>query len=272
MELRNLKLGSLGGPNTFGGEAAQRMLKLYPMFDEIVYFPTSEDAQRFDGWHATCAPQQMSKTGHHTGMQERIARHGSQECVVAEVTHAYHCSLLVKPGVDDARIRRVIGHTGSVTQCRDWVKTHLPQAEIEIVHTNSMGAAAEVSSSDGSTASIGTPGMGREFGLEERHKDIDGHSVGAYWAMSPHQLFSDAPTRLVVAGRFAAGGRLSQLVGALAGAGFGFDTTFSMPSGKQLYEYDYALRFSGAGSLAAVRSAVSGFGEARLAGAFEARE
>lgn len=269
---KNLKLGSLGGPNTFGGEAAHRMLELYPMFDAIVYFPTSEEAQKFAGSDAACAPAQMSKTGPHAGTQERIARHGSQEYVIAEVTHAYHCSLLVKPGADQGRIRRVIGHTGSVTQCRDWVVKNLPHAEIEIVHTNSMGAAAEVAASDGATASIGTPAMGREFGLEERYKDIDGHSIGAYWAISPHPLFSENPTRVVVAGRFKADGRLTGLVQALAGAGFGLGGTFTMPSRKLLYEYDHALRFSGTGSLSAVKNAVAGFGEARLAGAFEARE
>jgi prephenate dehydratase len=268
MEQRKLKLGSLGGPNTFGGEAAQRTLELYPMFTEIVYFPTSEDAQRFEGSDASCAPQQTSRTGHHSRTQVRVARYGSQICVLAEVTHAYHCSLLVKPGADEARIMRVIGHTGSVTQCRDWITANLPQARIEIVDTSSMGAAAEVASSDGSTASIGTPGMAGEFGLEERHKDIDGHSVGAYWTLSKHQLFSESPTRLVVAGRFKDDGRLSGLIGALAGAGFGLASVFSMASGQRLSEYDYALQLSGAGSLSAVRSALSGFGEARLAGAF----
>jgi len=63
-------------------------------------------------------------------------------------------------------------------------------------------------------------------------------------------------------------GRLSGLIGALAGAGFGLASVFSMASGQQLSEYDYALQLSGAGSLSAVRGALSGFGDARLAGAF----
>jgi prephenate dehydratase len=272
VQYTNLKLGSLGGPNTFGGEAAHRMLELYPMFSEIVYFPTSEEAQRFESADASCAPQQMGRTGPHTGTQQRIAAQGSTLYVIAEVTHAYHCSLLVKPGTPQGNIRRVQGHTGSVTQCRDWLRENVPQAEIVIVDTNSMGAAAEAAESDGSIASIGTPGMARQFGLQELHTDIDGHSVGAYWAVSLHPVFSDRPTRLVIAGRFAGNGRISGVIQNLANAGYGLDTVYAQPTGKQLYEYDYALRFSGAGSLSAVQRAVSGFSEARVAGAFEWRD
>ena len=32
----NMKLGALGGPNTFGGDAAHRLCELYPEFSELV--------------------------------------------------------------------------------------------------------------------------------------------------------------------------------------------------------------------------------------------
>lgn len=271
---RDLKLGSLGGPNTFGAGAAQLLLEIYPEFREIVYFPTSEEGFRFENGRsdALCAPQQMARTGPHPGIQGAIARAGSALYVIAEVTHEYHCSLLVKHGTALSTIKRVLGHTGSVTQCREWLRAHVPQAEVIIVDTSSMGAAAEVANGDGSTASIGTTGMAREFGLEELHKEIDGGSVASYWAISPHRMFSEHPTRLVVAGRFDDHGDLGALIGAMAPAGFHLQTLFQMPTGKQLYEYDYALRFAGQGSLSTVEEVVSGTAAARLAGAFEARE
>lgn len=275
MSLRtNMKLGALGGPNTFGGDAAQRFLALYPEFSEVVYFRTSEEGFDFaaNRTDAMCAPQQMSKTGFHPRVQARVARPDSTLYVLAEVTHAYHCSLLGKRGSRLERIKRVLGHTGSVTQSRAWLAQHLPQAEIVIVDSSSLGAAQEVASSDGSVASVGTPGMARQLGLEELAKDIDGGSVGSYWALSPHALYGDNPSRLVVAGRFEGDGGLTDLVGALGRAGFRVQTVYTQPSGRRLYEYDCVLRLAGRGGLAAVQEALSRFTTARLAGAFEARE
>jgi prephenate dehydratase len=244
------------------------MMAQYDAFGDIVYFPTTEDAMRFDACDALCAPQQMSKTGLHSRMQSRVAAQGSTLYVIADVTHAYHCSLLIKPGTEAEQIRRVLGHTGSVTQSRDWIERHLPRATIEIVETSSMGAAAEVASGDGSVASIGTPGMAAEFGLEQYGTDIDGHSVGSYWALSPHSLFSERPNRVVVSGRFSDGGHFSEVVTALREAGFLVQSVFPLATGRHLYEYDYAICFSGDGSLTGVRSALVPFDEARLAGAY----
>lgn len=271
----NMTLGVLQGPNTFGGEAARRFIELYPeFFSKIVYFDTAEEALGFaDGRaDASCAPQQMTRTGFHPGIQAYIARPDSNLCVIAEVTHAYHCSLLVKPGSRVESLKRILGHTGSITQSRTWIEEHVPQAEIVIVDTSSMDAAKTVAAGDGSVASIGTSGMAQEFGLEERHKDVDGGSVGSYWAITPKLLFHDAPTRVVVAGRFHDDGRLTDVVGALAGVGFRLDTIITLPTGKRLFEYDDVLRFTGAGRLSGVQSAVAGIQGVRLAGAFIAKE
>ncbi len=270
-----LRLSALGGPHTFGGQAAARIRELYPEFAEVVYYPTSETAQAAvdrGELDATCGPEQMALTGFHVGMQSRVAPPGAERYIAAEASHAYHCSLLVKPGTRLDQIRRVLGHTGSVTQSRHWIERHLGAAEIVIVDTSSAGAARAVLEGDGTLAAVGTPEAARELGLEELAKEIDGGSVGNYWAISRRPLFSETPTRLVVVGRFGADGRLSDLIGALAGTGFRLHTVASLPSGRALFEYDYVLRLGGSGALHDVQEALSGFRSARLAGAFEARE
>ncbi len=271
----NMTLGVLQGPNTFGAEAARRCIELYPeFFSKIVYYDTAEDALSFkDGRaDASCAPQQMTRTGFHPGIQAYIARSDSKLNVIAEVQHAYRCSLLVKPGSRLESVKRILGHTGSITQSRAWIEEHVPHAEIVIVDTSSMDAAKTVANGDGSIASIGTTGMAQEFGLEERHKDVDGGSVGSYWVISPKPIFSDAPTRVVAAGRFRDDGRLTDVICALAGVGFRLDTIITLPTGERLFEYDDVLRFTGAGRLSDVRSAVAGVPGVRLAGAFIAKE
>ena len=70
-----LRLGALGGPNTFGGQAAQRLRELYPEFSEIVYFPTAEESMDWGGVaaDAACAPEQMRWTGFHPGIHGHVA-------------------------------------------------------------------------------------------------------------------------------------------------------------------------------------------------------
>lgn len=271
----NLTLGALQGPNTFGGDAARKFIALYPeLFKDIVYYDTSEDAMSFtDGRaHAIGPPQQMSRTGFHPGMQAYLADPNSKLYIIAEITHAYHCSLLVKPGTKVAQIKKVLGHTGSVTQCRHWLEEHVPGAEIIIVTTSSMDAAKTAKNSDGSIASIGTHGMALEFGLEELHKDVDGGAIGSYWAIGPKPVFVDHPQRVVVAGRFDDSGKLTDLICGLAGVGFRLETVFDLATGRKLFEYDYVLRFRGSGTLDAVKAAVGGVPGARLAGAFTVKD
>lgn len=270
----NLVMAALGGPNTFGGDAAKRICELYPRFTDIIYYPTAEEALAFEDGKAdaACAPQQMQWTGVHPGIQAYVGGYGSKLFVVAEVVHAYHCSLLLKPGAQLSQVKKVLGHTGSLTQCKNWFSANLPQAEIVIVDTSSQGAAEAVKQGDGSIASVGTPGMAEQYGLEQQAKDIDGGAVGAYWAISPHALFDENPTRLVVTGRFHDDGTLSPLISGLLERGFTLQTTYQAPSGKRLYEYDYVLRFAGRGTLGHVKETLMKFPAARLAGAFEACE
>jgi prephenate dehydratase len=270
-----LKLGALGGPSTFGAQAAQRLAELYPEFTEIVYFPTAEESMDWDSPNApdaACAPEQMRWTGFHPGIHGYVSPPDSNTYVIAEVTHAYHCSLLGKPGFRLSDVREVQGHTGSITQSAAWLRENLPQARINVVDTSSHGAAQAVVASDGSLASVGTPEMARQWGLEMLATDIDGGSVANYWALSSRPLFSLSPTRVLVAGRFGADGTLTDVVLGLAQAGYRLHTVSTSPSHQQLYEYDYVLRFVGAGSLAAVQAALARTPAARLAGAYEARE
>lgn len=270
---QGLRLGALGGPNTFGGDASRQLMGLYPEFASIGYFHTAEDGFTFRGEHdAMCAPQQMARTGFHPGINAYVADQGSTLNVIAEVTHVYHCSLLLKPGATIDGVREVRGHTGSITQCRPWLEENLPQATITIVHTSSHEAAREALASDGSIASVGTPGMAAQFGLEQAVRDIDGGSSANYWAISPHRLFSENPNRVVVTGRFDDEGVVGRLIDAIGVAGYGLRSVFTKASGVKLYEYDYLLWFGGAGALSAIEAIVAAVPGARLAGAYDARE
>jgi prephenate dehydratase len=266
-----LTLGALGGPHTFNAQAAKQLMRHYPQFGEIHYFPTSDavlQAALRGDVTAACGQEQTSKDGFHTGMQARIAAPGSRLYAVAEIAQAYHCSLLGKSGSRREQVRRVLGHSGSVTHSRSWLERNLPDAAIEIVETNSIGAARAALESDGSVASVGSPDLAKELGLTEIACDIDDGSVVNYWAVSLEPLFDPMPDRLAVAGRFRGEGQMSHMICALRDSGFDLHAVFPRASGTVLYEYDYVFRFWGGGALESVLSVLSHCPSVRLAGAW----
>lgn len=114
--------------------------------------------------------------------------------------------------------------------------------------------------------------MAAAVGLQQYATDIDGNSVGSYWALSPRPFFSEQPNRVVVNGRFGTGGGFSALVAALLDAQFLVDSAFPLATGSKLYEYDYAICASGSGSLSEVRAAIAPVTGARLVGAYVSHE
>jgi prephenate dehydratase len=269
-----LKLGALGGAHTFNAQGAMLLLKRYPHFAEIVYYPTSAaviEAALSGDIDAACAPEQMSKTGVHKGMLARMTAPDSKLYVIGEAARRYDCALLGKPGSRLSQVRRVLGHEGSIAHSRAWLEVNLRAASIEIVDTHSAVAAAVVLDGDGSVASVGSASLATELGLAELANSIDDGSAVNYWAVSVQQLFSRAPTRLVVTGRFGDDAQLGDLIQALASVGYSLRTTYTQHTGRALSEQDYMLRFTGTGTLESTRGALVPFGSARLAGAWEAR-
>jgi prephenate dehydratase len=269
-------LGALGGPDTFGGQAARMMLSRYPEFSDIVYLANSDEAFGAGGsWHsdASCVPEQTSKTGFHVSTQRKLVAAQGKLFVLGEITHVYHCGLYVKPGTDLSAIRRVLGHTGSINQSRDWIATSFPKAAIEIVDTHSVGAATAVAEGDGSLAAVCTPELGSTLGLQQVAADIDGGSSGHYWAVSPLRNFTTHPTRLVVAGQGTGDGSVSEMLCALASAGFSVRTIWTEHTGTRMFAQNVVAALNGSGQLADAEAVLDKYSAGFwLAGAFVSRE
>jgi prephenate dehydratase len=269
-----LTLGALGGPQTFNAQAAKLLMRHYPEFTGIAYFPTSEAVMQaaLNGEiTAACGQEQSSKDGFHLGMQARISAPGSRLYVIAEMPQHYRCSLLGKPGAKLEQVRRILGHTGSIAHSRPWLERNLSGATIDTVDTSSMGAARAVLDGNGSLASVGSPELAREFGLSEMAHEIDEGSVVNYWAVSLLPLFDQRPDRLVITGRFRGEPEMSRLVCELLDNGFDLHAMFPRASGAALYEYDYVFRFWGAGSLDSIQSLLSRVPSVRLVGSWRSR-
>ena len=265
-------IGALGGPYTFGGQAALELVALRSDFDEVVYLPNSPVLFADDGtWQAgaACVPAHASRSGIHVSTHRRLS-HRTDLFVVAEVEHAYRCALLVRPGTELTQIREVLGHTGSLNQSRRWLTDNIPGVELTVVDSHSQGAANAVAESDGSIASVGSEQLAAEVGLNILARDIDGGSVGLYWALAPELREASQPDRIVVAGQARDGHDLTTMLGAVAAAGFTVTSVFSEAVGDRLFHQDVVAYGVGAGSLPALREALGQVPGFRVAGAYEA--
>jgi prephenate dehydratase len=266
-----LRLGALGGPVTFGGQAAAVMLGAYPEFGTVVYVTRASDAFSGPGpaaADARCVPAQSSRLGFFDFTYREVLRARPARYVLAEVSHAYHCALLGKRAVALESIRLVRGHTGSIMQSRRWLEQQLPQAVISVTDTNSAGAAQEVRDGDGTVASVGTLAAAADLGLHVLASDIDEGSVGRYWALSLQPRFSGRPTRLVVAADSCRRGVLSRVLADLLQVGFTATSVWTEPAGTGDFDSHWVASLAGAGPLTAVRAALRGRRQVRLAGAF----
>jgi prephenate dehydratase len=174
-----IRVGTLGGPETFAGQATEEMRKLYPELSEPVYFPGGPDMMTAldNGTVDAIVGAEETTSEGFSGFSGRVATPGSRFYVIAEAVLPFSCSLLAKPGTRMQDIRRVYGGPVSIHQGRAFLSEHLPNAEV-LVYTEPLSTAQEVADGDGSLAILGTRRLIQLKGLEEVAGNIDGGSYG----------------------------------------------------------------------------------------------
>lgn len=178
-------VGTLGGAGTFAGQATQVAMQRYPELRDVSYFPTMDDvwAAIADGRiDVGILTAETTRTGFTETARQLVGR-SPEVYVLGEVVVPYRCMLLGKPGSSLDRIELVLGH-GSIRQCEAFLRSKLPAARIQVHALNSLAAAEEVLSGDGTAAVVGTEQSGRQSGLVVLAADIDQGSEGTWWLMS----------------------------------------------------------------------------------------
>lgn len=261
-----LRTGTLGSAATFAGEAAERLVALRPDFAAPSYFPSVEAC-----WEALASGSVevvvlgVERTGQPNHGHAVIA-HGFS--VIDQIDLPLGCSLYVKPGTRAEAIRRITGH-GSVHQCGAWLDRHFPSVPRQVHALNSVAAAREVLSGDGSTAVVGSKSLPRVIaGLARLAENIDDGAVCRWWAVSAKPHFTETADTAVVAGRIGPDGTLGTVAAAMASHGFALATAAAFPVDHGVGVYDYLLGFTGEGRTAELEAALARFSDIRLAGAF----
>ena len=93
---------------------------------------------------------------------------GDPLTIAAEVTLAVVFDLMVKPGT--TKISRIGTHPNAESQCREYLSTHYPDAQV--IPTNSTAAAAEMVAQGTLDAAIASSAAAEQFGLEVKSANI----------------------------------------------------------------------------------------------------
>jgi len=81
---------------------------------------------------------------------------------------------LLSAGHNVAQIRKVYSHPQALAQCRDWLRTHLPQAEL--IETESTAAAAALMPEAPGSAAVGSRLAAEVYGLNLLEENIEDHA------------------------------------------------------------------------------------------------
>nr|MDT0661215.1 prephenate dehydratase domain-containing protein [Micromonospora sp. DSM 115978] len=257
-------VGTLGGELTFAGQATLALLERSPDLDGPRYFPTMDDvvAAVLDGRIDLGV---LTSETSNTACTETAARilAGEKIFISDEIVVPYRCALLGRPGSRLADITHVGGH-GSIRQCRRFLAERLPAATVEMHRQNSVVAAREVLAGDGSTAVIGTEAAARALGLEIIERDVDGGSVGGWWALSAALSVSPGADHLAV--RVDGSDELNEVLAQLSSLGLVVRTITNAPTGE-IFRYRYLLVLHTWGGEPLSDQAIDAFGP-RIVGAF----
>ncbi|HVJ50390.1 prephenate dehydratase [Desulfitobacterium sp.] len=171
--------------------------------------------------------------------------------IVKEFIHPVNQCLLTPKPLKLGQIERVYSHEQALGQCRDFLETHLPQAE-QIVCLSTAEAAQKISSVQENWAAIGPRRAAELYSLhcqEERIQDamlnatrfiLVTHSLAE---MSSETSAEDKTSLLIIAQNVP--GSLAQILQEFASRNINMSRIESRPSKKKLGEYVFFIDIDG---------------------------
>jgi chorismate mutase/prephenate dehydratase len=158
-----------------------------------------------------------------------------------------------------AEVRRVCAHPQALAQCRDWLRSHLPEAERVPVSSNAEGA-RQASEQTGTAAIAGQVAAG-VYGIDVLAQNIEDHDHNTTRFLvlgrrRPAPSGADK-TSLLVAGQRAKAGSLFRLLEPLARFKVNMTRIESRPSRRYKWEYVFFIDLEGHAKDASVAKALA---------------
>ena len=243
------RFGYLGPAGTFT-EAALRTLPAAARGDLTPHpsVAAALDAVRAGETDGAMVPIENSVEGSVATTLDELA-HGEPLQVVREVLLPVRFALLVRPGTSLEQVRVVATHPHAEAQCRRWLRTTLPDAEV--VLSASTAEAARAVGEGRYDAAVAAPVAAERYRLEVVAEDVQDHdgAVTRFVLVSqPGPL--PAPTGADRTGLFAfiaedRPGALLEVLTELAVRGVNLSRIESRPTGGRLGQYFFSLDCDG---------------------------
>jgi len=166
-----VKIGFLGPEGTFSQEALEKYIQ-DESFSAYDYNSIQDLLQAVQNGELDEAvvPIENSLEGAVNATLDMMA--GDLELKIkAEIVVPIEQNLLVKPGTKKSDIRYILSHPQALGQCRNFINSSYPEAEVIMVFSTA-GAAKEVSCRLNDSAAIGSRTAARVYGLEVLERGI----------------------------------------------------------------------------------------------------
>ncbi|SFD07662.1 chorismate mutase [Thiohalospira halophila DSM 15071] len=194
--------------------------------------------------HYGVVPVENSTEGVVTHTLDRFVR--SPLAICGEVVLRIHQQLLARPGADLAGIQRVYSHQQSLAQCREWLDTHLPEAE-RVAMASNAEAARQAADEEGAAA-IAAAAAADHYELAVLAANIEDEpdNTTRFLVIGPEEAGPSGAdkTTLVVSGRNRSG-TLQALLAPVAAHGLNLTRVESRPSRQAVWEYLFFLDIEG---------------------------
>ncbi len=189
-----IRIGFLGPKGTFSQEAVKEYLKIKQL--NCKSFGRSENYKKYEGYNGSkqheereyaairdilfavekgeineaLVPVENSLEGAVNETLDMLATEVNLK-IKAEIIIAIRQNLLIKEGSSKEDIKYIISHPQPIGQCRKYISTNFPEAEIKLVYSTA-GAAEMVASGKGDSAAIGSTVAAEVYDLEIFAKNI----------------------------------------------------------------------------------------------------
>jgi prephenate dehydratase len=168
-----VRIAYLGPPGTFSEEALLELLGPASDVEPVPYrsVVAAIDAVMTGEVPEALVPIENSLEGAVNATLDRIARADGAVVVRAEVVHPVRHHLIARSVLPLDAYERVLSHPQPTGQCQEFLRTRMPQAEVDAANSTS-DAVIGVSRSDAPWAAIGTLRAADLYGCEVVAADI----------------------------------------------------------------------------------------------------
>jgi len=172
---RSLRVGFLGPAGTFSEQVilqqpdlSKAQLVPYPLLTDVLFAVAEGEIDQ------GVVPVENAIEGTVNAIVDTMA-FDVEVLIQREMLEPVSLNLLVQPGADASQITSLIAIPVASSQCRSWLREHLPAVEYVAANSNAQAAELAAASNDPTVAALANARAGELYGLEIAAAEIEDH-------------------------------------------------------------------------------------------------